>query len=506
MRLSTRLGLAVGLTLPLLVLASGWLVLQFVSRDLSREQDQHLRDRVAAVVPEASTVLKAAAADRPDTVEQARARRLYADALDVGVRVTGPDGTFAGGPQPGPDVRLPAKARQPVTVRDRGRQWRVLSRSLTMGRASVTGTLWVFSPDTAARTQLGLVRRRVAMAALVAAPLGGAVGWGIATGATRPLRRLQQATNGLDPRTSSVRFQHRPTGTSEVDDLADTMATVLDRYDEQAARIAQALDTARSFSSAASHEMRTPLMSMGTNLDIIEAHSDLPAQDRAEIVGELRAEHARLRNLLDELRALGRADLVESNAFHDTDVAEIAESAVAEARRRAPEAVVRLRTGTDTVMNAWEPGLRLMLDNLLANALIHGCDPAGAVEVDVVLERNTDELILTVDDRGPGIPSGVREEMFARFRRGPGSSGSGLGLTLVAQQAALHRGTAEAGERPGGHGCRVTVRLPTSQGISSAPARFNWLRADPERPSVPPRGPRAKPPSSPSQDFPKKRL
>ncbi|MCF3964622.1 two-component sensor histidine kinase, partial [Streptomyces fuscigenes] len=107
MRLSTRLALAVGATLPLLVLASGWLLLQFVSRDLHREQDQHLRDRAAAVVPEARTVLRAAAAGRPDTVEQARARRLYAAALDVGVRVVGPDGTFTGGPQPAATVRLP---------------------------------------------------------------------------------------------------------------------------------------------------------------------------------------------------------------------------------------------------------------------------------------------------------------------------------------------------------------------------------------------------------------
>ncbi|MFE2373492.1 sensor histidine kinase [Streptomyces sp. NPDC059398] len=486
MRLSTRLALAVGLTLPLLVIASGWLLLQFVSRDLHHEQDQHLRDRAAAVVPEVRTVLKAAAADRPDPVEQARARRLYAAALDVGVRVTGPEGTFSGGPQPGPGVQLPQGAHRPVTVRGQGRQWRALSRPVATGRAGVSGTLWVFSPDTAARTQLSLVRRRVAMAAILAAPLGGAVGWALATGATRPLRRLQRATNGLDPRTSTARFHHRPTGTREVDDLAATVRTVLARYDEQAVRTTQALDTARSFSSAASHEMRTPLMSMGTNLDILQAHRDLPDADRADIVDELHAEHARLRRLLDELRALGRADLVEADAFLDTDVAEIAGAAVAEARRRAPDAVIRLEAETVPGFQGWEPGLRLMLDNLLANALAHGRGPDRPAEIDVVLDRDADGLVLVVDDRGPGIPLEERQVVFTRFSRGPGSTGSGLGLTLVAQQAALHRGTVWAGERPDGPGCRITVRLPAGTDAPPRQERHNWLAATAERPTAPP--------------------
>ncbi|MCF3965548.1 sensor histidine kinase, partial [Streptomyces fuscigenes] len=334
-----------------------------------------------------------------------------------------------------------------------GRQWRALSRPVAAGGAAAAGTLWVFSPDTAARTQLGLVRRRVVTVALLAAPLGAAVGWGIATGTTRPLRRLQRATHGLDPRAGAGCFHHTPTGTSEVDDLAATVRTVLARYDEQAAHTARALDTARSFSSAASHEMRTPLMSMGTNLDILRDHPGLPAGERADVLGEVGAEHARLCTLLDELRALGRADLVEADAFRDTDLTQIAGAAVAEARRRSPDAAVRLRVEPDArpgadAVHGWEPGLRLLLDNLLANALTHGRGAGNAPDVEVAVRRDGADLVLTVDDRGPGIPARARREAFARFWRGPASEGSGLGLTLVAQQAALHHGSVEAGDRP----------------------------------------------------------
>ncbi|WP_341869054.1 hypothetical protein [Streptomyces diastatochromogenes] len=63
--------------------------------------------------------------------------------------------------------------------------------------------------------------------------------------------------------------------------------------------------------------------------------------------------------------------------------------------------------------------------------------------------------------------------MFERFRRGPASAGSGLGLTLVAQQTALHRGAVTAGGAPGGTGARFEVRLPAGEG--ELPNRRDWL-------------------------------
>ncbi|MET7288162.1 HAMP domain-containing sensor histidine kinase [Streptomyces sp. NPDC005573] len=487
MRLSTRVGIAVGCTVPLLVLACGGLLLQLVSRDLRAADDQQLRRRAAAVAPDARALLRASADDRPKAADT-RERRLFDAALDIGVRVTGPGAAFSGGPQPGPGVRLPASATGPVTVRDGARAWRALARPVR-GRA-VTGTLWVFAPDTASRARLTLVRRRVFATALLAAPLSGLLAWGVAAGASAPLRRLTRRTAGLDPRASSARPAHERTGVGEVDELAATLRTVLARYDEQAARTADALDTARSFASAAAHELRTPLMSMGTNLDILTGHPGLPAPDREEVLDDLRGEHARMLGLLVMLRELGRGDLVEAETFGRVDLAELADTAVAEARRRARDADITLDAAPGLTVHGWEPGLRLLLDNLLGNALAHGRDERGGARVRVGVHGDAGQVVVTVDDHGPGIPPQARQQVFERFRRGPDSAGSGLGLTLVAQQTELHRGSVTVTGRPDGPGARFEVRLPPHPGAT--PVRRDWLigTAGPERSqSFPKEGP-----------------
>ncbi|MFE7172242.1 sensor histidine kinase [Streptomyces sp. NPDC057616] len=470
MRLSTRIGIAVGVTVPLLVLASGWLLLRLVDRDLHSAEDDHLQARAAAVAPDARALLRASANGRPKAADT-RERQLYTAALDVGVRVVGPDGTFSGGPQPDASVPLPARRNTPVTVRDGATSWRALSVPVRTGRGP--GTLWVFSPNAADQAQLRLVRRRVAWTTLLAVPLSGLLAWGIATGASGPLRRLGRRTAGLDPRISSARLHHERTGVTEVDELAATLQKALARYDEQAARTAEALDTARSFSAAASHELRTPLMSMGTNLDILAAHPDLPEPDRAEVLADLRGEHARLLNLLVMLRELGRGDLVEAEAFRTVDLAETADAAVAEARRRVPDARITLDAAPGLTVHGWEPGLRLLLDNLVANALAHGRDGTGRAGAAVAVRRAGDQVVVTVDDRGPGVPPEARARIFERFERGPGSTGTGLGLTLVAQQAALHRGTVTVAGGPGETGSRFEVRLPSTGG--TLPAHRDWL-------------------------------
>jgi two-component system, OmpR family, sensor histidine kinase PrrB len=545
MKLSTRIALAVGLTVPLLVLAAGWLLFALVAKDVHAEQDAHLRERAAVVKKDARRLLRVTASDRP-RAEQARERRLYAAALDVGIRVVGPYGTFSGGPQPDARTTLPKSAPRPVTVRERGKgtpegmprkrkvdSWRVLSVPVHGKQPGVEGTLWLFAPDTTGRAQLAFVRRRVTVVALVAAPVSALLAWAAASRASLPLRRLQQRTSGLDPRSGTgtgsgagngagtgggaapgtSRFEHTPTRITEVDDLAETLRTVLARYDEQAARTAQALATARSFSSAAAHELRTPLMSMQTNLEILSAHPELAGEDRDEVLEDLRREHSRVLGLLVMLRELGQGDLVEADAFGPLDLGEIAEAAVADARRRDRGAAVRLTAAEPGLtVHGWEPGLRSMLDNLIGNALAHGRGsrldgngragqghfghgrnghaqvagggaPFAPVEVAVVPYASPagPVAVLTVDDDGPGIPEEQRAAVFQRFKRGPDSSGSGLGLTLVAQQAALHRATVEIRDRPDGlPGTRVEVRIPLAPPEESVqdprlPAQRDWL-------------------------------
>ncbi len=484
MKLSTRIAIAVGVVVPLLVLASGVLLLRLVGRDAHSDQDAHLSSRAAVLLPVARSFLRVERAGRP-VQQQTRERRLFSAALDVGVRVvSGTDGATVaeGGPQPADGVPLPAvalrKAGTAATVTSDGHSWRALSLPVGGGRAG--DLLWVFSPSSAVSDGVGTVRRRVILTALIAAPVSALLALAVAERATLPLRRLQRRASGLDPRVNAARLEHRPSRVTEVDDLARTLQTLLARYDEQAARTGEALATARSFSAAASHELRTPLMSMQTNLEILAAHPDLDAAERAEVVADLRAEHGRLQGLLVTLRALAQGDLVEADSFTPVDLAELVEASAADAGRRFPRARVTVRSDAGLWTRGWEPGLRMVADNLLTNALVHGRSPrtSGAV-VEVTLLAEGGGALLTVDDHGPGIPPQAREKVFQRFQRGTDSPGTGLGLTLVAQQVALHSGTVRVTDRPDGRiGTRFEVRLPITDAEPATlelPRHRDWL-------------------------------
>ncbi|GLW67929.1 two-component sensor histidine kinase [Kitasatospora phosalacinea] len=482
MKLSTRIAIGAAVLVPLLVAAAGVLLLPLVSTDLHRRQDAQLGARAAAVLPNARGLLAADSRGRPK-VEQNQQRKLMDAAVDAGVRMTAADGTvlLSAGSQPDDPLLLPQEpGGKAVTVRQNCSAWRVLTVKVDSGSAS--GTLWVLAPAEEPADELRAVRRRVLLVALVAAPLSGLVAFALAERATLPLRRLGRRAAALDPRTGHAAFAHARTGTAEVDELSGAIALLLSRYDEQAARTAQALDTARSFSSAASHELRTPLMSLRTNLDVLAAHPDLPEDERAEVLGELQQDHARMLDLLSALSALARGDLVEASAFGPVDLAELVDTAVAEAARRHPDTVYRTELPSEARVFGWDAGLRILLANLLTNAAVHGrpttrpADRPAEVEVRLRVEDGT--VRLTVDDSGPGVPPADRAAVFHRFHRRPDSPGSGLGLTLVAQQAALHRGSALVTDRPDAPGCRLEVRLPLllpDAPTAQLPSPRDWL-------------------------------
>ncbi|MFJ9460425.1 sensor histidine kinase [Kitasatospora sp. NPDC101447] len=499
MKLSTRIALWAAAVVPLLVVLAGLLLLPLVGRDLRHQQDARLADRAAAVLPSVRALVAADTRGRPK-VEQNQQRKVVDAALDSGVRVTAQDGTvlLSVGPQPADDRAFPGTPGGPATVHDHGAAWRVLTVHVSGGGANGgSGTLWVSEPGSLAGNQTATVRRRVLLVAAVAAPLSALIGFALAERATAPLRRLSRRATELDPaapRTPGTEdgaggaggapFTAERSGTAEVDELAAALALLLSRYDEQALRTAQALETARSFSAAASHELRTPLMSLGTNLDVLAAHQDLPPGERAEIVAELRDDHARLLDLLTALGTLARGDLVEVDSFGPVDLADLTDAAAADARRRRPEADITVELPSELRVFGWEPGLRIMLVNLLVNAAVHGRGGPQRTEparVTVRLVPAGRVALLTVDDTGPGIPPAEREAVFHRFHRRRDSPGSGLGLTLVAQQAALHRGTVRIGEPPDGTGCRMEVRLPlpdTDTPTLRLPVRRDWIAGE----------------------------
>ncbi|MCF2530996.1 sensor histidine kinase [Yinghuangia soli] len=481
MRLSTRITLATLLLVPLLVLAAGTAVFHLVVKDQRAQRDAQLRARAQALAPQAHDVLRAAARNN-DKAENSRAAQLFLAALDDGVRLVIPGAApYQAGPQPGPDVPLPRAARKPVTIGYGAHSWRAVSVPVAVGSPPAAGTLWVFTSQDQVRSREKDLRRRVFFVALLAVPVSGLAGFVVAERATKSLRLLRRRAAGFDPGKDGTREVYVPTGVGDVDELGQTLRTVLGRYDEQAARTAGALDTARSFAAVAAHELRTPLTSMRTNLDVLARHGDLDAADRAGILADLGAEHDRILGLLRDLGALAQGDLIGPEAFGPVDVPALAHEAAAAARSRHPAAAVEVVGDAPATVHGWEAGIRMVVENLIGNALVHG---GGHTRVRVAVEASSAPgsgraagVRVTVDDDGPGIPADQRAAVFERFRRGADSPGSGLGLTLVAQQAARHGGTVVLGDVPGaaGRGLRAEVWLPADPPGEPAADRGDWL-------------------------------
>jgi signal transduction histidine kinase len=217
----------------------------------------------------------------------------------------------------------------------------------------------------------------------------------------------------------------------------------------------------RRFTADAGHELRTPLASLGIDLESLRHNPNLPAEQRSAMLAAMTREHTRIVDLLEGLQALARGDAGALPAFAQVDIGELIESCVARARGRHSDVDYHVLTGAQPLpaVSGWRDGLQVAIGNLLDNAAVHG---AHVVEI-AVFTAAPDTVTISVGDDGPGIPAASRAEVRRRFVRGPATEagGSGLGLALVDQQVSLHGGTFGLGESASG-GLRATIVLPRS--------------------------------------------
>jgi two-component system sensor histidine kinase PrrB len=157
---------------------------------------------------------------------------------------------------------------------------------------------------------------------------------------------------------------------------------------------------------------------------------------------------------LSAVRALADAEFADRSWFDEVDLADLADAAVADERRRVPLATIALESTPPTTMIAWREGVRLAIANIVRNALVHGLPADGATQHVVVSVAGS---TVTVDDNGPGIPEADRQRVLERFERGTGH-GSGLGLAIAQQVAIAHGGSVRISMSPLG-GARVVMSL-----------------------------------------------
>jgi two-component system, OmpR family, sensor histidine kinase PrrB len=325
----------------------------------------------------------------------------------------------------------------------------------TVAGARGSVTVSVGLPVAAIDAQVRNIRRAVVLVGLVAVAAAAGLGWLLASPAVRPLRVLRDralAMGGGDGDSRSRVRLDDVRGAREAEELAGALERMLDDIDLGRSRERAALQVARDFAAAAGHELRTPLTTMRTDLSVLSGHPELAGPDRETVLTSLGHACARLEGTLAGLEQLARGDLFEEINRRPVDVGDVVLRATADLRRR------------DVIVSGSEAGLRLALDNLLTNAVRHG----RAGRIAVIVSTSVGRTAVAVDDDGPGIPEDERARVTGRFVRGGSAApgGSGLGLAMVAQQAALHRGRLMLLDSPWG-GLRAVLELSTDPPIDS---------------------------------------
>jgi two-component system, OmpR family, sensor histidine kinase PrrB len=276
--------------------------------------------------------------------------------------------------------------------------------------------------------------------------------------ALRPLKVLARKTARIsDAEDLGVRVQ-APGQPTEVAALAGELDGMLARLDSTIAAREQALLAARRFAADAGHELRTPLQSIRSNLDIARS-SDASPDEQHLALDVATQQSERMNRLVDGLQGLARGEAGLVTSGTEVDLGDIADSAVYVTRTRHPDLFidVDLPDSGPTVTGDAD-GLWRVIENLLENAARHG-RPGGRITMQVAQLNGGAEIL--VDDDGPGIPPAERERVMRRFQRGPGAAaaGSGLGLAIVEAEANRHGGGLSLGTSElGGLHARVSIQ------------------------------------------------
>ncbi len=344
-------------------------------------------------------------------------------------QIVAPDGTITqcilGGPT------LPVTSIGFETVAIDGTSYRMLTSKWHEG-----GVIQIARDLSEIEDVLASLRLRLLLLALGGVVAAAALGWWLARRIVRPVVKLRDTAEQIAS-TQDLSTPIPTDGDGEVGSLARSFTTMVDA-------LATSREQQQRLITDASHEMRTPLTSLRTNIELL-GRAELPDAERGEVVDALQLEVGELSDLVAELVELA-TDRSRDEAPEPVVLADLANDVATRAiRRSGREVTVTAEPDASSVVG--QPAqLERAISNLVDNALKYS--PAGTpVEIAVT---STD---VVVRDRGPGIAPEDLPHVFDRFYRSTlarSEPGSGLGLAIVEQIVQRHHGRTWAANRTGG--------------------------------------------------------
>jgi two-component system sensor histidine kinase MprB len=270
----------------------------------------------------------------------------------------------------------------------------------------------------------------------------------------KPLNEVAAAAEHIGE-TDDLSQRLRVHADDEVGQLATRFNAMLDRLQRSRAALDDSMRAQRQLVADASHELRTPVTSLRTNIEVLLEGGVLDEEDRRRLLTDVVEQSEELTALVNDLIELARGDEPGGEA-DDVRLDRVVAQSVERARRNAPGIIVEAHL-TPAQLDGVAERLERAVNNLLDNAARHS-PPGGTVEI------SAGPAGVVVRDHGSGVANGDLPYVFDRFYRGTnarGSQGSGLGLAIVRQVTEQHGGTAAVTNAPDG-GAVFTMALPAA--------------------------------------------
>jgi two-component system, OmpR family, sensor histidine kinase MprB len=356
------------------------------------------------------------------------------------------------------NVTLPVDARTRALAAGKGEDFfrdatvngltlRILAEHLAPGRV-----VQFAQPLSEVNELLSHLRLILVLLSLGGILLAALLGQLVARAAVQPVRRLTRAAEHV-AETQDLSGRIAPTGDDEIGRLAISFNAMLDALEVSMSALDASVHAQRQLVADASHELRTPITSLRTNIEILQHAPDMDGPERERLLDDVVEQIGELTLLMNDLIDLARGEQQRADA-EDVRLDIVIAESLARAQRNSP--ATPLQANLDPVLLS---GVAARLDRAVANLIdnaIKYSPPGEPVEIDLHGGQ------LTVRDHGHGISAEDLPHVFDRFYRGAearGRPGSGLGLAIVRQVILQHGGTVTA-ERPPGGGTLMRVILP----------------------------------------------
>jgi len=289
------------------------------------------------------------------------------------------------------------------------------------------------------------------------AVLGALGAYWMAKQALRPVQHLSRLVREIRTETLDQRLA--------LDGPPDEVQELADAFDQMLERLERSFKQQSRFVADAAHELRTPLASLRTNLEVVLSDPHAALADYRETASALEQALGRLERLVEDLLLLARGekDIRVEPVYLEVLISDV----IQELRTLAQSHQVSLRYDIidEVMLQADAPLLARAVSNLIENGIRYN-HPGGSVTVTVHREANG--VAVSVEDTGVGIPPEEKSHIFERFyrvdrSRARNQGGAGLGLSITAHIVQLHGGHIGVESTPG-VGSTFTLWLPCSKG------------------------------------------